>query len=237
MMKKFSGFFGRFTGKAVFAAAFAASIALAGCATEKTPAQQSGEKQGQQKPQPLTQYDSGKIYRMDQRPVLPVGSLVAAEPPETDVQLPDSTKIQVVVAASEKQEEVAPLKAELERQLGQKVKINTIPRNGFDEFRAIMSQKPDMVFTIGTEILGLTDSISTQYIRTTIVTLGGQIAEPTKNVNAVVWPGATSRAAVVTEKMEFGNSAKWAKDAVRMGLLAWLEEEPGMVYVLGAKAE
>lgn len=91
-----------------------------------------------------------------------------------------------------------------------------------NEQEAVLDQaigiKPDLIIGIGPNILGAIDLTSAQFLEQKFVVIGGQLAEPTDNVQAIVWPGADGRAALASDKLPFENVENFASPAAKLAL-------------------
>lgn len=58
-----------------------------------------------------------------------------------------------------------------------------------------LDEAPDLIVAAGAEVVDLIAFQSPQYLEQPFLLLGGQLAEPTANVTAVIWPGADFRGA------------------------------------------
>lgn len=63
------------------------------------------------------------------------------------------------------------------------------------ELRGAIDAGPDLVVVAGPEIVDVVGFVSPQYLSQHFLALGGQLAEPTTNVSAVIWPGGAARGA------------------------------------------
>lgn len=60
---------------------------------------------------------------------------------------------------------------------------------------AALDEAPDLIVAAGAEVVDLIAFQSPQYLDQPFLLVGGQLAEPTANVTAVIWPGADFRGA------------------------------------------
>lgn len=91
----------------------------------------------------------------------------------------------------------------------------------------------DLVVGVGPDTAGAFDLLSAANLDRRFLMLGTQLAEPTDNVVAVVWPGADQRAVFADEKLGFDNAAAYAADAVARGFAAFAAGPAADVISLG----
>lgn len=98
---------------------------------------------------------------------------------------------------------------------------------------AALAERPDVIVGIGPAVVGAIDLASASHLDTSFLMLGTQLAEPTGNVIAVVWPGAEERAVFAEEELPFDGADVYAAEAVETGLAAFASELDGHVIALG----
>lgn len=101
-----------------------------------------------------------------------------------------------------------------------------------DAVAAALALEPDVIVGIGPAVVGAIDRASASHLETSFLVLGTQLAEPTGNVVAVVWPGADERAVFADEELAFGGADVYADDAVEVGLAAFASGLDGHVILL-----
>lgn len=89
------------------------------------------------------------------------------------------------------------------------------------------------IIGIGPAVVGAIDRASASNLDVPFLVLGTQLAEPTDNVVAVVWPGADERAVFADEELPFAGAAEYADAAVEAGLGAFASDLSGQVIDLG----
>jgi hypothetical protein len=90
---------------------------------------------------------------------------------------------------------------------------------------------PSVIVTIGPTQLDAVDRVSAGNAAQPFLLIGAQLPEPTSNVAAVIWPGASSRDTDYGQATAFGAHAA---SALAVGLSAVVEERTGTVFDLGA---
>ena len=90
---------------------------------------------------------------------------------------------------------------------------------------------PSVIVTIGPTQLDAIDRASATNAAQRFLLIGAQLPEPTSNVAAVIWPGASSRDTDYGQATAFGSHAA---SALAVGLAAVVEERTGTVFDLGA---
>lgn len=102
-----------------------------------------------------------------------------------------------------------------------------------DAVSAALAAEPDAIIGIGPAVVGAIDRASASNLSVPFLVLGTQLAEPTDNVVAVVWPGADERAVFADEELPFAGAAEFADAAVEAGLGAFASDLSGQVIDLG----
>lgn len=62
-----------------------------------------------------------------------------------------------------------------------------------DALASAVAADTDLVVGLGDGVVGVFDVETSKILDQQVLVVGGQLAEPTENVTAVIWPGATSR--------------------------------------------
>ncbi|MCS4276256.1 hypothetical protein M2390_001438 [Mycetocola sp. BIGb0189] len=104
---------------------------------------------------------------------------------------------------------------------------------------AQLSQRPDLVMLLGERGIDTIDRVSSANLDQRFVILGAQLPEPTHNVTAVIWPGASARGlspetipqtdpTATSESLE----ARYAKRAVSEGITVATTGHTGFVTAL-----
>jgi hypothetical protein len=101
-----------------------------------------------------------------------------------------------------------------------------------DAVTAALTEDVDVVVGIGPAVAGAIDRASASHLETSFLVLGTQLAEPTGNVVAVVWPGADERAVFADQELGFEGADVYAADAVEVGLAAFTSGLDGHVIAL-----
>lgn len=102
-----------------------------------------------------------------------------------------------------------------------------------DAVSAALAAEPDAVVGVGPAVVAAIDRASASNLDVPFLVLGTQLAEPTGNVVAVVWPGADERAVFADEELPFAGAAEYADAAVEAGLGAFASDLSGHVIDLG----
>lgn len=86
--------------------------------------------------------------------------------------------------------------------------------------RAAADPAIDLVVGIGPDIVGAFDLLSASALDREFLVLGTQLAEPTGNATAVIWPGAEDRAVLADDAPAFTGAKGYAARALEVGLAA-----------------
>ncbi|MFD3445188.1 BMP family ABC transporter substrate-binding protein [Microbacteriaceae bacterium 4G12] len=108
---------------------------------------------------------------------------------------------------------------------------NEIERALLDETTAA-----DVVVGVGPGVVDVFSLLTAQMLDRQFLMLGAQLAEPTKNVTAVVWPGASFRGTGISETDSdtgSGTTTERAESGVATGIAAILAGRTGIVLQLG----
>jgi hypothetical protein len=89
-----------------------------------------------------------------------------------------------------------------------------------DSVTRAMAADPDVVVGVGPDVAGAFDAASASNLDTDFLLIGTQLAEPTANVVAVIWPGADERAVFAEVDRGFAHAVEHAADAVALGVSA-----------------
>ncbi|GGD68242.1 hypothetical protein [Microbacterium murale] len=95
-----------------------------------------------------------------------------------------------------------------------------------------LADDADVVVGIGPSMVGAIDLASAANLERSFLVLGSQLAEPTGNVIAVVWPGADERAVFANEELPFLAADTYAGRAIETGLGAFASGLDGQVIAL-----
>ncbi|NLP84191.1 hypothetical protein HF576_10035 [Microbacterium sp. CFH 90308] len=104
-------------------------------------------------------------------------------------------------------------------------------------FTRALAVEPHIVVGLGAGVVDVFAYNSSQWLDQDFLLLGAQVAEPTSNVAAVVWEGATSRGSGAPADGELDHAAVTtarAADAVSVGLATVMSGESGIVLHLPA---
>jgi len=102
-----------------------------------------------------------------------------------------------------------------------------------DAVDGALASAPDVIVSVGPEVTGAVDLASASNLDVRFLILGSQLAEPTGNVIAVVWPGADERAVFAEEEHQLSRAADYALTAIETGLAAFASGLEGHVIRLG----
>jgi nucleotide-binding universal stress UspA family protein len=94
----------------------------------------------------------------------------------------------------------------------------------------------DVVVGAGPGVVDVFSLVTAQMLERQFLVLGAQLPEPTKNVTAVVWPGASFRGTGISETGSdtgSGTTAERAESGVAAGIAAILSGRTGIVLQLG----
>ena len=160
------------------------------------------------------------------------GSTSTPEPGSWDaIELPEGLTIAVVTTGddAESAEAVAAIRA-FAAEHAAEVAVSSGPDLEPLLVAAALAA-PSVVVTIGPTQLDAIDRVSATNAAQPFLLVGAQLPEPTSNVAAVIWPGASSRDTDYGQASAF---ASHAASALAVGLAAVVEERTGTVFDLGA---
>ncbi|MDP3952566.1 hypothetical protein [Microbacterium sp.] len=158
-------------------------------------------------------------------PQLVPGSTLEASAVSADA--PDGLHLAVVAPAQPEEQEQAALDA-VEHFAAQHDGTVTVHPN----VDAALADDADVIVGIGPTGVGAIDLASAANLDTSFLVLGTQLAEPTGNVIAVVWPGADQRAVFAEEELPFAGADVYAARAIETGLAAFASDLDGHVIAL-----
>ena len=164
--------------------------------------------------------------------VLPVpGRTIAAAP--TDIGDLNGYRIAVVIPdTSDASERLLAAAREVASSAGADLVELPADLTGADPVGAALEEAlaadADLVVGLGDGVIGVFDIETGKALDQQVLVIGGQLAEPTENVTAVIWPGATAReasddAAVTVER---------GVDALAAGIASIREGVSGVVLSL-----
>ncbi|MDR7381750.1 BMP family ABC transporter substrate-binding protein [Promicromonospora iranensis] len=99
-----------------------------------------------------------------------------------------------------------------------------------------LDARPDLIVGLGDGVVDVFGFESAQYLDQQFLVVGAQLAEPTGNVTAVVWDGATSRGSAAGSDGELAESSiteARGVDAFAAGLASIQDGTTGVVLRLG----
>ncbi|MFK4761256.1 hypothetical protein ACI3KS_10020 [Microbacterium sp. ZW T5_45] len=160
------------------------------------------------------------------------GSTLSAD--QVTAAVPHGQTLAVVVAAdADEQQSVAVAAIEtFAAAHGSVVQVFADAASADAVDRALASG-PDVVVGVGPEVTGAVDLASASNLDVRFLVLGSQLAEPTGNVIAVVWPGADERAVFAEEAQQLSGAEEYARAAIETGLAAFASGLDGHVIRLG----
>ncbi|RWZ68162.1 hypothetical protein ELQ92_02695 [Labedella populi] len=98
-----------------------------------------------------------------------------------------------------------------------------------DAFAAAIGADADVVVGLGEGVIGVFDFETGKILDQEVLVIGGQLAEPTGNVTAVIWPGATAREPTDDESVTVARGI----DALSAGIMSIRDGVTGVVLSLG----
>ncbi|WP_200330464.1 hypothetical protein [Leucobacter sp. L43] len=121
-----------------------------------------------------------------------------------------------------------------EHRFGAEVIVTDDPRTALAQVLdgAADSQSPDLIIGVGPATAGAFDLLSAASLDQQFLMLGTQLAEPTDNVTAAVWPGAEDRAVFADRPPAFSARAAEADAAIRAGITAAATGWSGYVFAV-----
>jgi basic membrane lipoprotein Med (substrate-binding protein (PBP1-ABC) superfamily) len=147
------------------------------------------------------------------------------------VPIPAGVTLEIVAAADDA-ETAAAIGAVQEWAEAHGAELVVTRGAGFEQLLAsAAAAAPSAVITIGPTALDAVDRVSASNTGQPFLLLGAQLPEPTGNVAAVVWPGASSRD---TDYGQATGFAGHAASAIAVGIAAVVEERTGTVFDLGS---
>jgi hypothetical protein len=99
-----------------------------------------------------------------------------------------------------------------------------------------LGARPDLIVGLGDGVVDVFSFESAQLLDQQFLIIGAQLAEPTDNVTAVVWDGATSRGAAAGSDGELSDASVTedrGEDAFEAGLASIQDGTTGVVLRLG----
>jgi len=112
----------------------------------------------------------------------------------------------------------------------------TEPRLFVDRIVESVDRRPDLVICAGHALVDALALVTASYLDQQFLVVGAQLPEPTVNVTAAAWPGASSRGREVPDTIWSFNpgafTSKQAGDALRAGVASVLSDLTGIVVWL-----
>lgn len=97
-----------------------------------------------------------------------------------------------------------------------------------EAFAGAVGADADVVIGLGESVVGVFDFETGKILDQEVLVVGGQLAEPTENVTAVIWPGATAREPADEESVTIERGV----EALTVGLASIRGGETGVVLSL-----
>jgi len=110
---------------------------------------------------------------------------------------------------------------------------DTTVESAFDD---ALAAEPDVVIGLGEDTSDVFSYLTAQWLDRQFLILGAQLPEPTDNVTAVIWPGATSRGSGAPADGELDKAETTPErisDAIAVGLASVAKGTTGVVLSLG----
>ncbi len=120
--------------------------------------------------------------------------------------------------------------------VGLKTVTVTDPAKYVDGIVEAIDLHPDLVLCLGNDLMSPLALVSASHLDQQFLTVGAQIAEPTANVTAAVWEGASLKSEGVGKGSSFDDGAVTADragTAVRAGVASVLSGLTGIIVWLG----
>lgn len=109
------------------------------------------------------------------------------------------------------------------------------PRRAFDTIDDVIAMSPDLVVTAGNQLVDPLTTVTAHHLDQQFLVLGAELAEPTANVTAASWTGASYRGEGLAMSSPY-EPASFTTDrsarAVRAGIAAVLNDLTGIVVWL-----
>lgn len=132
---------------------------------------------------------------VEEVPVTAPGATLSPTGIGSEEAVPQGLRI-VVITTGAVAEPVAVTAVEWARVTGSVVQqIPSAPDRVDADLLAALDEAPDLIVAAGAEVVDLIAFQSPQHLEQPFLLLGGQLAEPTANVTAVIWSGADFRGA------------------------------------------
>jgi hypothetical protein len=116
------------------------------------------------------------------------------------------------------------------------VRLNTVavtkPSRFVDGIVEAIEHKTDLVIAAGHPLVDALALVTASFLDQHFLVLGAQLPEPTVNVTAVIWPGASSRGREIPDTLSFQPAAftrERADAAIRAGVASVLHDLTGIV--------
>jgi len=104
--------------------------------------------------------------------------------------------------------------------------------NHIDAIVEAMDMKPDLIITVGNDIIDALATVTASHLDQNFLVLGAEVAEPTYNVTAVDWSGASFRGLGLVASSTFDPATftpERSAAAVRAGVASVLLDQTGVV--------
>jgi hypothetical protein len=114
-------------------------------------------------------------------------------------------------------------------------KMNALDPAMFDGIVAAMDEKPDLIMSVGNDLVDALAVVTASHLEQQFLVLGAEVAEPTGNVTAVDWNGASFRGEGLGASSDFDPTtftAARCADAVQAGAASVLLGQRGVVLWL-----
>lgn len=110
------------------------------------------------------------------------------------------------------------------------------PDDAIDGIVSAMDLQPDLIIATGPALVDALALVTASHLDQPFLVLGGQLPEPTINVTAAIWPGASSRGSEVADSSETHDRDAYTDEraiiAARAGVASVLHDLTGIVISL-----
>ncbi|MFC7267412.1 BMP family ABC transporter substrate-binding protein [Microbacterium fluvii] len=166
------------------------------------------------------------------------GRTIAARAPEHAEELPGYRIAAVVPTATAGADRLAAALGAFAARAGAEVEVFSAADDGEvgDALAQAVETEPDLVIGLGEGVVDVFSLETAQRLDQQFLIVGAQVAEPTANVTAVIWPGATSRGAAASADGAIEAAAiteRRGLDALAAGIASVRDGVTGIVLDLG----
>ena len=208
------------------------ALVISGCASSVSSSERHGERR------PIGALGSGFIDTS--KPPAPEAT-IRPKPGSWDSVRPPRGYRVVLLTAGDDRATTTLVKAVRQWATAEHVRLETVAvvkRDGFvDGIVEAMNREPDLVICAGHALVDALALVTASHLDQQFLVIGAQLPEPTVNVTAAIWRGASSRGAEVPDTSSSFDPDSFTPEhagvAIRAGVASVLSELTGIVIWLG----